>query len=98
MVNKREISLMYMIFVKLFTNLLIIKIQSISLGIIKINLQKNYIDLVFHKVNQNVSTILLDMVQQKFIKMKSSKAIQINNVEKEDLFYSIKLFYKKLGY
>ena len=30
--------------------------------------------------------------------MKSSKAIQINNVDKEDLFYSIKLFYKKLGY
>ena len=88
----------YPLEVKNLINLLIIKIQSISLGIIKINLQKNYIDLVFHKVNQNVSTILLDMVQQKFIKMKSSKAIQINNVEKEDLFYSIKLFYKKLGY
>ena len=75
-----------------------IKIQSISLGIIKINLQKKYIDLVFHKVNQNVSRTLLDMVQQNFIKMKSSNAIQIKNVEKEDLFYSIKLFYKKLGY
>ena len=79
-------------------NLLTIKIQSISLGIIKINLQKKYIDLVFHKVNEGVSEILLDMVQQNFIKMKSSKAIQINNVDKEDLFYSIKLFYKKLGY
>ena len=79
-------------------NLLTIKIQSISLGIIKINLQKKYIDLVFHKVNEGVSKILLDMVQQKFIKMKSPKAIQINNVDKEDLFYSIKLFYKKLGY
>ena len=79
-------------------NLLTIKIQSISLGIIKINLQKKYIDLVFHKVNEGVSEILLDMVQQKFIKMKSPKAIQINNVDKEDLFYSIKLFYKKLGY
>src|SRR5210317_246976 len=88
----------YPLEVKNLINLLTIKIQSISLGIIKINLQKKYIDLVFHKVNQNVSAVLLDMVQQNFIKMKSSKAIQINNVEKEDLFYSIKLFYKKLFY
>ena len=35
-----------------------------------INLQKKYIDLVFHKVNEGVSEILLDMVQQNFIKMK----------------------------
>ena len=88
----------YPLEVKNLINLLTIKIQSISLGIIKINLQKKYIDLVFHKVNEGVSEILLDMVQQNFIKMKSSKAIQINNVDKEDLFYSIKLFYKKLGY
>ena len=88
----------YPLEVKNLINLLTIKIQSISLGIIKINLQKKYIDLVFHKVNQNISAVLLDMVQQNFIKMKSSKAIQINNVEKEDLFYSIKLFYKKLFY
>ena len=88
----------YPLEVRNLINLLNIKIQSISLGIIKINLQKKYIDLVFHKVNEKASVILLNMVQQKFIKMKSSKAIQINNVENEDLFYSIKLFYKKLGY
>ena len=88
----------YPLEVRNLINLLNIKIQSISLGIIKINLQKKYIDLVFHKVNEKASVILLNMVQQKFIKMKSSKAIQINNVENEDFFYSIKLFYKKLGY
>ena len=84
--------------IRFLINLLIIKIQSVLLGIIKINLQKKYIDLVFHKVNEKVSEILLDMVRQNFIKMKSPKAIQINNVDKDDLFYSIKLFYKKLGY
>ena len=79
-------------------NLLTIKIQSISIGVIKINLQKTFIDLVFHKVSEKLSVLLLEMVQQKFIKMKSPTAIQINNVEKDDLFYSIKLFYKKLEF
>jgi hypothetical protein len=64
----------------------------------KINLQKTFIDLVFHKVSEKLSDLLLEMVQQKFIKMKSPTAIQINNVEKDDLFYSIKLFYKKLEF
>jgi len=79
-------------------NLLTIKIQSIAIGVIKINLQKTFIDLVFHKVSEKLSVLLLEMVQQKFIKMKSPTAIQINNVEKDDLFYSIKLFYKKLEF
>jgi transcription-repair coupling factor (superfamily II helicase) len=79
-------------------NLLTIKIQSISIGIMKINLQKTFIDLVFHKVSEKLSVLLLEMVQQKFIKMKSPTVIQINNVEKDDLFYSIKLFYKKLEF
>ena len=79
-------------------NLLTIKIQSISIGVIKINLQKTFIDLVFHKVSEKLSVLLLEMVQQKFIKMKSPTAIQINNVEKDDFFYSIKLFYKKLEF
>ena len=79
-------------------NLLTIKIQSISIGIMKINLQKTFIDLVFHKVSEKLSDLLLEMVQQKFIKMKSPTAIQINNVEKDDLFYSIKLFYNKLEF
>ena len=76
----------YPLEVKNLINLLTIKIQSISLGIIKINLQKKFIDLVFHKVNQNVSQTLLDMVQQNFIKMKSSKAIQIKNTRKRGSF------------
>ena len=77
-------------------NLLTIKIQSIAIGVIKINLQKTFIDLVFHKVSEKLSVLLLEMVQQKFIKMKSPTAIQINNVEKDDFFYNIKFFYKKL--
>ena len=31
------------------------------------------------------------------IKMKSSRSIQIKNNENEDLFYTVNLFYKKLG-
>ena len=37
------------------------------------------------------------MVQDNFIKMKSQNSIQIRNTQNEDLFYSINLFYKKLG-
>ena len=37
------------------------------------------------------------MVQDQIIKMKSSKVIQIKNAEKKDIFYTINLFYKKLG-
>ena len=78
-------------------NLLQIKLKSISVGIIKINIQKNYIDLSFIKVSEEISKILINMVQDKIIKMKSSKVIQIKNSEKEDIFYTINLFYKKLG-
>ena len=78
-------------------NLLQIKLKSISVGIIKINIQKKYIDLSFIKVSEEISKILINMVQDKIIKMKSSKVIQIKNSEKEDIFYTINLFYKKLG-
>ena len=78
-------------------NLLQIKIKSINLGIIKINIQKNIIDLTFLNVSEKLSLTLLDMVQEKFIKMKSPNTIQIKNSSNEDLFYSINLFYKKLG-
>ena len=78
-------------------NLLQIKLKSISVGIIKINIQKNYIDLSFIKVSEEISKILINMVQDKIIKMKSSNVIQIKNAEKEDIFYTINLFYKKLG-
>ena len=78
-------------------NLLQIKLKSISVGIIKINIQKNYIDLSFVKVSEEISKILINMVQDKIIKMKSSNVIQIKNAEKEDIFYTINLFYKKLG-
>ena len=67
------------------------------MGIIKINIQKNYIDLSFVKVSEEISKILINMVQDKIIKMKSSNVIQIKNAEKEDIFYTINLFYKKLG-
>ena len=78
-------------------NLLQIKIKSINFGIIKINIQKNIIDLTFLNVSEKLSLILINMVQDKFIKMKSPNSIQIRNTENEDLFYSINLFYKKLG-
>ena len=78
-------------------NLLQIKLKSISVGIIKINIQKKYIDLSFIKVSEEISKILINMVQDQIIKMKSSKVIQIKNAEKEDIFYTINLFYKKLG-
>ena len=78
-------------------NLLQIKLKSISVGIIKINIQKNYIDLSFIKVSEEISKILINMVQDQIIKMKSSKVIQIKNAEKKDIFYTINLFYKKLG-
>ena len=78
-------------------NLLQIKLKSISVGIIKINIQKKYIDLSFIKVSEKISKILINMVQDQIIKMKSSKVIQIRNAEKEDIFYTINLFYKKLG-
>ena len=78
-------------------NLLQIKLKSISVGIIKINIQKKYIDLSFIKVSEKISKILINMVQDQIIKMKSSKVIQIKNAEKEDIFYTINLFYKKLG-
>ena len=78
-------------------NLLQIKLKSISVGIIKINIQKKYIDLSFIKVSVEISKILINMVQDQTIKMKSSKVIQIKNAEKEDIFYTINLFYKKLG-
>ena len=63
----------------------------------KINIQKNYIDLSFVKVSEKISKVLINMVQDKIIKMKSSNVIQIKNAEKEDIFYTINLFYKKLG-
>ena len=78
-------------------NLLQIKIKSINLDIIKVNIQKNNIDLTFLNVSEKLSLTLLDMVQEKFIKMKSQNTIQIKNSSNEDLFYSINLFYKKLG-
>ena len=78
-------------------NLLQIKLKSISVGIIKINIQKNYIDLSFVKVSEEISKILLNMVQDQIIKMKSSNVIQIKNAENKDIFYTINLFYKKLG-
>ena len=78
-------------------NLLKIKLKSISIGVIKINIQKKYIDLSFVKVNQEVSDILINMVEEKFIKMKGSNIIQIKNSENDDIFYTINLFYKKLG-
>ena len=37
------------------------------------------------------------MTQEKIIKMKSSRSIQIKNNENEGLFYTVNLFYKKLG-
>jgi transcription-repair coupling factor (superfamily II helicase) len=78
-------------------NLLQIKIKSINFGIIKINIQKNIIDLTFASVSEKLSLILINMVQDNFIKMKSQNSIQIRNTQNEDLFYSINLFYKKLG-
>ena len=78
-------------------NLLQIKLKSISVGIIKINIQKNYIDLSFIRVSEEISKILINMVQDQIIKMKSSNVIQIKNSEKVDIFYTINLFYKKLG-
>ena len=78
-------------------NLLQIKIKSINFCIIKINIQKNIIDLTFASVSEKLSLILINMVQDNFIKMKSQNSIQIRNTQNEDLFYSINLFYKKLG-
>jgi len=78
-------------------NLLQIKIKSINFGIIKINIQKNIIDLTFASVSEKLSMTLINMVQDNFIKMKSQNSIQIRNTQNEDLFYSINLFYKKLG-
>ena len=78
-------------------NLLQIKLKSISIGVIKINIQKNYIDLNFNNVREDISKILINMVQENFIKMKSANIIQIKNADNTDIFYSINLFYKKLG-
>ena len=83
--------------VKNLVNLLYVKIKSISLGIIKINIQKNLIDISFKKVDEYLSKILISMVNDSFIKMKGSNTIQFKNIEKDDFFYSINLFYKKLG-
>ena len=78
-------------------NLLQIKLKSISIGVIKINIQKHYIDISFMNVTQGISETLMHMVEEKFIKMKSSTVIQIKNAENNDFFYSINLFFKKLG-
>ena len=78
-------------------NLLTIKIKSIKIGVIKINIQKNYIDLTFKTVNENTSSILIQMVQENLIKMKSPLTIQMKNIENKDLFFTINLFFKKLG-
>jgi hypothetical protein len=37
------------------------------------------------------------MAQENIIKMQSSSSIQIKNNDSKDLFYTINLFYKKLG-
>jgi len=78
-------------------NLLTIKIKSIKIGVIKINIQKNYIDLTFKTVNENTSSTLIQMVQENLIKMKSPLTIQMKNIENKDLFFTINLFFKKLG-
>ena len=78
-------------------NLLKIKLKSISIGVIKINIQKTFIDLSFIDVTLDISRILIKMVEEKFIKMKSTSVIQIKNTDNDDIFYSINLFYKKLG-
>jgi transcription-repair coupling factor (superfamily II helicase) len=78
-------------------NLLTIKIKSLTLGISKINIKRNFIDITFKKASQKILDNLIQMTQEKIIKMKSSRSIQIKNNENEDLFYTVNLFYKKLG-
>jgi len=78
-------------------NLLTIKIISLKIGVTKINIQKNYIDLTFSKVDEIISSVLIQMVQENFIKMKSPLTIQMKNIENKDLFFTINLFFKKLG-
>ena len=78
-------------------NLLYVKIKSINFGVIKINIQRKLIDISFKEVSDDLSNTLINMVKDSFIKMKGLNTIQFKNIEKEDLFYSINLFYKKLG-
>jgi len=78
-------------------NLLTIKIKSLKIGVTKINIQKNYIDLTFSKVDEIISSVLIQMVQENLIKMKSPLTIQMKNIENKDLFFTINLFFKKLG-
>ena len=78
-------------------NLLTIKIKSLTLGISKINIKRNFIDITFKKASQKILDDLIQMAQENIIKMQSSSSIQIKNNDSKDLFYTINLFYKKLG-
>ena len=78
-------------------NLLTIKIKSLTLGISKINIKRNFIDITFKKASQKTLDDLIQMAQENIIKMQSSSSIQIKNNDSKDLFYTINLFYKKLG-
>ena len=49
------------------------------------------------KASQKILDDLIQMAQENIIKMQSSSSIQIKNNDSKDLFYTINLFYKKLG-
>ena len=49
------------------------------------------------KATQKILDDLIQMAQENIIKMQSSSSIQIKNNDSTDLFYTINLFYKKLG-
>ena len=77
-------------------NLLKIKIESLTYGITKLNIQRSYIDLKINIKNEKLSNFLIQLVQEGMIKMISSETIRIKNSTDKDYFYVINLFYKKI--
>ncbi len=77
-------------------NLLKIKIESLTYGITKLNIQRTYIDLKINIKNEKLSNFLIQLVQEGMIKMISSETIRIKNNTDKDYFYVINLFYKKI--
>ena len=77
-------------------NLLKIKIQSLSYGIVRLNIQRTYIDLKINIKNEKLSKFFIQLVQEGMIKMISSDTIRIKNNIDKDYFYVINLFYKKI--